>query len=256
MSLKTKLMQVAVNQNLQEAYKDQYSTESAIWRGLGAKQKFQNILKITSGKHFGKVLEVGAGDGSILKLLSENNFAKELHAVEISESGLVQIKAKNIDSLKSAQLFDGYTLPFEDKIFDLVILTHVLEHVEHERILLREIHRVTKQLLIEVPKDYRFGAEQKLAHFLAYGHINLYTPTSLKFLLMTENFKIQRELTGLYHRDSFLFGQKSIFQKLKGNISFFGKKLLTNTPFQYFNHKFINTITFLTEAEDKKLTIF
>lgn len=249
-------MQVAVNQNLQEAYKNQYSFESAIWRGLGAKQKFQNILKITSGKHFNKVLEVGAGDGSILKLLSENNFANELHAVEISESGVTQIKAKNIDSLKSVQLFNGYVLPFEDKTFDLVILTHVLEHVEHERILLREIHRVSKQLLIEVPKDYRFGAEQKLAHFLSYGHINLYTPTSLKFLLMTENFKIQRELIGLYHRDSFLFGQKTFFQKMKGNLAYFGKKLLTNTPFQYFNHKFINTITFLTEAEDKKLTIF
>jgi ubiquinone/menaquinone biosynthesis C-methylase UbiE len=249
-------MQVAINPNIQEAYKDQYSSESAIWRGLGAKQKFQNIIKITTGKTFNKVLEVGAGDGSILKLLSENNFAEELHAVEISESGLIQIKAKNIAHLKSAQLFDGYSLPFENKSFDLVILTHVLEHVEHERILLREIHRVTKLLLIEVPKDYRFGAERKLAHFLSYGHINLYTPTSLKFLLMTENFKIVRELTGLYHQDSFLFGQKSFFQKLKSNLAYFGKMLLTNTPFSYLNYKFINTITFLTEAEDKKLTIF
>ncbi|MCU0468841.1 MAG: class I SAM-dependent methyltransferase [Arcicella sp.] len=249
-------MQVAVNHNLQEAYKNQYSFESAVWRGLGAKQKFQNILKITSGKYFNKVLEVGAGDGSVLQLLSENNFAQELYAVEISESGVTQINAKNIDSLKSVQLFNGYVLPFEDKSFDLVILTHVLEHVEHERILLREIHRVSRQLLIEVPKDYRFGAEQKLAHFLSYGHINLYTPTSLKFLLMTENFKIQQELTGLYHRDSFLFGQKTFLQKMKGYLVYFGKKLLTNTPFQYFNHKFINTITFLTEAEDTKMTIF
>jgi len=249
-------MQITVNQNLQEAYKNQYSSASAIWRGLGAKQKFQNILKITSGESFKKVLEVGAGDGSILKLLSENNFAEELHALEISESGLIQIASKKIAHLKSAQLFDGYTLPFENNEFDLVILTHVLEHVEHERILLREIHRVSKQLLIEVPKDYRFGAEQKLAHFLSYGHINLYTPTSLKFLLMTENFKIIKGLTGLYHRDSFMFGKKTFFSNLKGNISYFGKLLLTNTPFEYINHKFINTITFLTEAEDKKLTIF
>jgi ubiquinone/menaquinone biosynthesis C-methylase UbiE len=249
-------MEFELNKELGDAYNDQYSSESSEWRGLGAKQKFQNIVKIAPGQAFKKVLEVGAGDGSILKLLSENNFAQELHAVEISESGLAQIKAKNITHLKSAHLFDGYSLPFEDKSFDLVILTHVLEHVEHERILLREIHRVTRQLLIEVPKDYRFQAEQKLSHFLAYGHINLYTPTSLKFLLMTENFKIQREITGLYHRDSFLFGQKTFFQKLKGNLSYFGKKLLTNTPFTYFNHKFINTITFLTEAEDKKLTIF
>ena len=249
-------MQVTVNQNLQEAYNDQYSSESAIWRGLGAKQKFQNILDITAGKTFQKVLEVGAGDGSILKLLSENNFASELHAVEISESGVAQIKAKNIELLKSVQFFDGYKLPFEDKSFDLVILSHVLEHVEHERLLLREIHRVTKNLVLEVPKDYRFGADRKLAHFLAYGHINLYTPTSLKFLLMTENFKIERELTRLYHHDTFLFDKKSFLQKLKANIAFYGKSVMINTPFKYINHKFINTITLLVESENKELNIF
>lgn len=249
-------MQVSVNQNLQEAYKDQYSSESAIWRQLGAKQKYKNIIEITAGKPFKKVLEVGAGDGSILKLLSENYFADELHAVEISESGIAQINEKNIELLKSAQLFDGYKLPFEDKSFDLVILSHVLEHVEHERILLREIHRVTKQLVIEVPKDYRFGAEHKLAHFLAYGHINLYTPTSLKFLLMTENFKIERELTRLYHQETFLFGKKSFLQKLKANLAFYGKSVMINTPFKYINHKFINTITLLAESENKELNIF
>lgn len=249
-------MKVAINQNLQEAYKDQYSSESAIWRGLGAKQKFQNIIEITAGKTFKKVLEVGAGDGSILKLLGDNHFAQELHAVEISESGVVQIKAKNIELLKSIQLFDGYTLPFEDKSFDLVILSHVLEHVEYERLLLREIHRVAKQLVIEVPKDYRFGAERKLAHFLSYGHINLYTPTSLKFLLMTENFKIERELTRLYHKNTFLFGKKSFIQKLKANITFYGKSLMINTPFKYINHKFINTITLMVESENKELQIF
>ena len=249
-------MQVTVNQNLQEAYKDQYSSESVIWRQLGAKQKFENIIEITLGKPFKKVLEVGAGDGSILKLLSDRRFADELHAVEISESGVTQINAKNIELLKSVQLFDGYKLPFEDKSFDLVILSHVLEHVEHERLLLREIHRVAKQVVIEVPKDYRFGAEHKLAHFLAYGHINLYTPTFLKFLLMTENFKVERELTGLYHRDTFLFGKKSLLQKLKANVVFYGKSLMINTPFTYINHKFINTITLLVESENKELHIF
>jgi ubiquinone/menaquinone biosynthesis C-methylase UbiE len=249
-------MEIAVNKNIQEAYKDQYDSESVIWRGLSAKQKFNNIIKVTASNTFKKVLEVGAGDGSILKLLSDNNFAEELYAVEISESGVRQIASKNIDKLKSVQLFDGYKLPFEDKSFDLVILSHVLEHVEHERILLREIHRVTKQLVIEVPKDYRFGAEQKLAHFLAYGHINLYTPTSLKFLLMTENFKIQRELTGLYHQESFLFGKKTFLQKLKGAITYYSKSILISTPSKYINQKFINTITLLVESENKELTIF
>ena len=32
---------------------------------------------------------------------------------------------------------------------------------------------------------------------------------------MTENFKIERELTRLYHRDTFLFSKKTFLQKLK-----------------------------------------
>ncbi|MDZ7897005.1 MAG: class I SAM-dependent methyltransferase [Arcicella sp.] len=249
-------MQVSVNQNLQEAYNDQYSSESAIWRGLGARQKVANILKITAGGSFQRVLEVGAGDGSVLKSLSEHNFAQELHAVEISESGLAQIQAKNIKNLASAQIFDGYKLPFEDKFFDLIILTHVLEHVEHERLLLREIHRVTKNLVLEVPKDYRFGADRKLAHFLAYGHINIYTPTSLRFLLLTENFKILKQFTNLYHKDTFLFGKKTFLQKIKGQVAYLVKVLMSNTPSEYINDKFVNTITVLAESENKELNIF
>ena len=52
------------------------------------------------------MLEVGAGDGSILKFLADANFAPEYAAVEISESGVEHIKLRNINNLKSIQLFD------------------------------------------------------------------------------------------------------------------------------------------------------
>jgi ubiquinone/menaquinone biosynthesis C-methylase UbiE len=249
-------MEIKINTNIQEAYSNQYNDESSIWRAIGAKKKVENILKITVNKTFNRVLEVGAGDGSVLKLLSENNFAKEYYALEISDSGLEQLKGKKIQNLISAQLFDGYKLPFDDKSFDLVILTHVLEHVEHERILLKEIHRVASNLLIEVPKDYRFNADKKIKHFLSYGHINLYTPTSLKFLLLTENFKIIDEKVDLYEKESYLFNQKGIVNQLKANISYLIKFLLVKIPIRYINNKFINTITILAESETKEIKIF
>lgn len=247
---------ILVTSQFQEAYNEQYNEKTAAWRELGAQQKVQNILAISAGQTFENVLEVGAGDGSILKLLDQLNFAKNLNAVEISKSGLEQILLKNIKYLKSATLFDGYKLPFADKQFDLIILSHVLEHVEHERILLREINRVARFAIIEVPKDYRFGADRKLKHFLAYGHINLYTPTFLKYLLLTENFKIKKEINRLYDQKSFLFGKENIISKLIANLSYLGKLILTNTPFSYINHKFINTITVLVESENRDLKIF
>jgi ubiquinone/menaquinone biosynthesis C-methylase UbiE len=240
---------IAVAQKLKQTYDQQYSNMTAHWRALGARQKAQNILDICETNTYDKVLEVGAGDGSILQILDKQNFANSFFAVEISESGLEEIKAKKIEKLKSTQLFDGYRLPFANKEMDLVVLSHVLEHVEHERVLLREIHRIAKQVVIEVPKDYRYGADKKLAHFLAYGHINLYTPTSLRFLVTAENFSIEKELLRLYSYETFLFGKVGLLAKTKGYTVYFIKKMLSNTPFRYVNSKFINTITLLLKPQ-------
>ena len=179
-----------ISAGLKTSYDNFYVNLDEQWRLLSAKYKAKNILEVCENRRFNKVLEVGAGEGSILKYLDEWKFAPELHALEISQSGIDQISEKKITSLKSVQIFDGYKILFGDEEFDLVILSHVLEHVEFERILLREIKRVAKNLVIEVPIDYRYGVDKRMKHFLAYGHINMYTPSSLRFLLQTEGFEI------------------------------------------------------------------
>ncbi|MCS6821896.1 MAG: class I SAM-dependent methyltransferase [Microscillaceae bacterium] len=241
-------MQPTVQPSLQVFYKNQYSPSTEAWRKLGAKGKAQNIIRITQGFTWYKVLEVGAGDGSVLQALASQNFAQQYYALEISESGLAQIQAKNIPHLQEAQLFDGYHIPYPDHFFDLVILTHVLEHVEHERLLLREIKRVSKHQVIEVPRDYRYGVEKKINHFLSYGHINLYTPSLLKFLLLTENFQILREQWGVYEQKVFTFYAKNIWQKWKGNIVFWVKKTLSSIPYKPLQARFINTITVFCQS--------
>lgn len=186
-----------ISGNVKTAYDQFYEKHDEAWRMLSAKYKAQHIIEVCSGLKLNNVLEVGAGDGSILKWLSDQNFAPEYHAVEISGSGVEYIKSRGINNLKSVQVFDGYKLPFDDDSFDLIILSHVLEHVEHERMLLREIKRVAKHCVIEVPRDYKAGVDKRIKHFLAYGHINVYTPTSLRYLLRTEGFDIENDLLSM-----------------------------------------------------------
>lgn len=249
--------------NVKTAYDEFYQKHDEAWRMLGAKYKAQHIIDVCAGKQFPRVLEVGAGDGSILKYLSDASFAPEYHAVEISASGVEHIKARQIKGLQSVQEFDGYKLPFDDDSFDLIILSHVLEHVEHERLLLREIKRVSKHLVIEVPLDYKEGVDKKIKHFLAYGHINMYTPTSLRYLLLTEGYQVQRDLTSMIEPEVTRFNtyinqkqSKSVITDLKITAEYAIKNTLSKMGGTKTTERYGNAYTVLCVKTDKQAEIF
>lgn len=184
-----------VSEQILDAYDRQYADGISKWREVGAKYKALNIRQvcrdIVAPAH---VLEVGAGEGSILHFLEQAEFLNESYALEISNSGLKAIESRGLKTLKEAKQFDGYNIPYQDKTFDLVILSHVLEHVEFPRLLLRELRRVGKFVVIEVPTEFSFEEDQRVQHYLSYGHINIYTPSLLRFLLKTEGFDVIADL--------------------------------------------------------------
>lgn len=252
-----------ISGSVKNAYDGFYQQHDEAWRMLGAKYKAQHIIDVCKGHTFGKVLEVGAGDGSILKLLANQHFAPEYHAVEISESGVAHILTRDIGNLLSVQLFDGYKLPFADDSIDLIILSHVLEHVEHERILLREIKRVARHCVIEVPLDYRKDVDKRIKHFLAYGHINVYTPTSLRYLLGTEGFEIEADLTSMIEPEVTKFNtyvnqkkSKGLIRDLKISLEFAVKNTLTKLFGKKQNEKLANAYTVLCKKADQQVNIF
>lgn len=256
-------MSEQLSRNVQTAYEDFYRADTAPWRMLGAKYKATNIRAVCEGKSFARVLEVGAGDGSILKHLAQSNFAAEYHAVEIAQSGVDKMIQAKIPNLVSAKIFDGYTLPFADNSFSLVILSHVLEHVEHERQLLREIRRVAPMAVIEVPRDYKYNVDKRIAHFLAYGHINVYTPSSLRYLLRSEGYRIAAHRTSLIKPEvkqynAYVNGKqrKSIFKNLKFALEFNIKKNLGDIFGRRLKEKFANSYTVLCEKDSSAVKIF
>jgi ubiquinone/menaquinone biosynthesis C-methylase UbiE len=252
-----------ISGNVKTAYDEFYQKHDEAWRMLGAKYKAQHIIEVSQGREFKKVLEVGAGDGSILTYLSDQNFAPEYHAVEISDSGVAHILSRNIKDLNSVQLFDGYKLPFKDNSFDLIILSHVLEHVEHERLLLREIKRVARHCIIEVPRDYKAGVDDRIKHFLAYGHINVYTPTSLRYLLRTEGFEIENDLTSMIGPEVTRFNTyinqkkpKSFITDMKITAEFAVKSSMGKIFGKKMNEKLANAYTVLCKKATEKVNIF
>jgi ubiquinone/menaquinone biosynthesis C-methylase UbiE len=202
-----------IKNSLQTKYDEQYSDSSEEWRRIGAIGKANNIIKLTEGLILNNVIEVGAGDGNILSILSEKKFANRLTASEISKSAIEQIKKKQIANLVDVIQTEGYTLPFKDNEFDLAICSHVVEHLEFPRALLRELKRISKFQIIEIPIDFSFSVDEKFEHYYAYGHINIYTPSLFRFLLKTEDFKIVKDKCAFYRSEVTNFQYKNNFSQ-------------------------------------------
>ncbi len=149
-------------------------------------------------------------------------------------------------------LFDGYKIPYPDNHFDLVICSHVMEHVEHERILLREIKRVSKNQIFEVPIDFSFYVDKKIKHFLAYGHINIYTPGLFRFLLLSENFEIVKDKCYLFQDDVL----KPLYENNKVGFYIIKLKMFFLKMFPYLLGIKPNAYVVLTSKTDKDLSIF
>ena len=241
-----------VSTNLKTAYANQYDSSTTAWRNLAAKYKAENIVALAKHIQFSNVLEVGAGEGSILNWLSQWHFSEQMYALEISESGAAIIQSKNIPNLKNVQIFDGYKIPYPDQHFDLVICSHVMEHVEHERTLLREIKRVSKYQIFEVPIDFSFYVDRKAAHYLSYGHINIYTPSLFRFLLKSEQFDIVADQCSFYKNEVL----KHIYRdnQVKYVIAKIKKSIIQLIPYLFGIKP--NAYTILTSATANSLDVF
>lgn len=252
-----------LSEDVKSAYNEFYKSSDEAWRMLGASAKAQNIMEVCNSIKAQKILEVGAGDGSILHFLDKANFGSEIYALEIADTGVERIRNRNLKNLKAVDSFDGYKIPYPDGHFDLVILAHVLEHVEHERILLRELKRVARYVVIEVPLDYRFGVDKRMKHFLNYGHINMYTPTLIRFLLQTEGLEIVADKTSLTPTATIKFNEfenkknkKTLTRVLKIELEYRLKKLFGSILGKKKQEQFGNAYTVLTKNSSQTLQIF
>jgi SAM-dependent methyltransferase len=168
-----------------KAFYDGYYTDAVAAKRMIAAVQSVDHLHALAGNRLGSLLDVGSGEGAVLEEINRRGLASSMDAVEISASGIERINARHLPNLRLAQAFDGYRLPFPDWSFDTAIAIHVLEHVEHERLFLKEIARVARQVFIEVPLEHTFRLRRSIAAGKPFGHINHYTQDRFLSVLET-----------------------------------------------------------------------
>jgi len=196
--------ELKVSEHWQGNYDEYYEDGKSEWRRLGAVDKADNIETLCRNISVSSVIEIGAGDGAILKRLSDLNFAHEYFALEISKSGVDEIKKREIPQLKECSVFDGYKIPYEDKRFDLAVLSHVVEHVEYPRKILYEASRVAKYIFVEVPLEDTMRLSNDFV-LDEVGHINFYSPKTIRRLLQTCDLEILGQNTVNPSKDVYIF---------------------------------------------------
>jgi len=112
------------------------------------------------------ILDVGCGNGSILRYLKQRGYLY-LHGLEISSYAIQRLQSEGVE-MHSGQL---PSIPLPACKYDVVILSQVLEHIIRRRRLLQEIRRVTKpggRAFIFVP-DNCLGPIDEREHVIKYN---------------------------------------------------------------------------------------
>lgn len=126
------------------------------------------------------VLDIGCGDGTFLKRLKETKNC-ETYGIDISSIAIGVSKMNGVaGEVRSAEEMDNF-----DKKFDVVVCSHLFEHVANEDGLTKNIARITKQFaVIAVPNDCSYPEETG-------EHVRKYTTDSLKNLLKKYFSKVE-----------------------------------------------------------------
>jgi SAM-dependent methyltransferase len=172
----------------------------ARWRALGAIGKADHVLDLCSraglraGGHPISTLEVGCGDGALLSELHRRGFGGRLSGVEITQAAVAIARSR--PEIDSVELYDGLHLAVPDGMYELGILSHVLEHVPDPSALLAEVARACRTVIVEVPLEDNISAKRaaKREHADEVGHLQRLSRDGARSIVARAGLRIACEL--------------------------------------------------------------
>ena len=178
-----------------------------------------------------KILDIGCG-------YNANKFANEICEVQDLSSHYPEKKFTRLIEKK---------LPFEDKVFDFVIASHVMEHVEDVEFFIKELERISKKGYVELPTmlEDNLVFENKKDHLwhMDFDDVNLKLLISKKIQFMEPILTVSsiKKLNKVF-RKSFiieLFWEDKIDYEIdKSMNNYFDKISVLQLLKKYFSKRF------------------
>lgn len=95
-----------------------------------------------------RVLDLGCGDGELLEALARDKQVTG-YGLEIDEAGITACMAKGVNVIE--QNIDDGLSNIDDDAFDLVVMTHALQALQHPAQALDEMLRIAHECIITFP---------------------------------------------------------------------------------------------------------
>lgn len=199
-------------------YDDHYgSAEQTWWRELSARDKATNVIQLwgRAGENRApRVADIGCGEGALIAELAKRGFGAEFVGYEISSSGVETAARRAFAKPTTIELYDGNRVPVADGAFDLAVLSHVVEHVENPRGLLREAARIARYVFVEVPLELHARTPRNFA-WTDLGHVNLYNPLLIRQLVQSIGATVLAEQVTCPCREAMVFGREGLRSELR-----------------------------------------
>lgn len=148
-----------------------YNHPNPLFRYIENK-RIRTLIKLAEIKDTDKVLEVGCGAGHILERINKG----KLYGIDISDIQIQRAKERLGDKAEIKKS-PGEEIPYEDKSFDKLLCSEVIEHVLDPVPLLKEMKRVLKDdgiLSLSIPNENMINFAKKVLR--ATGLMKLVMP--------------------------------------------------------------------------------
>ena len=179
-----------------ELYRNQLKRE-AEWLSRTAGQKVRSIERLLAQAdlHPHRVIEVGAGTGAVISALRERGIGAEHYATDFSEHALSLLRAHTPSIETAVADVTEQPDPFDAGPYDLVIASHVIEHLEDPERFLRGVKQVPAHWFVaEVPLENLFlgrvRARFKDRRDNAAGHVQFFDPSSFLATLRRAGWEV------------------------------------------------------------------
>lgn len=192
--------------NLAE-YAQMYSLETSHWYFTGKRHALKSILerRLHTDGVAAPFLDVGCGTGIILEMLKQ--FGRPT-GVDISSVALDFCRQRGHERL--ALIAPGGHLPFENDFFSLICAFDILEHLDDDLQLLREMGRVCApggSVFLTVPAfDFLWSEHDEALH-----HRRRYTASGIRSLVERAGLRVH----WLSYFNTILFPIAAIFRGFK-----------------------------------------